>query len=118
MNIRLATPNDIIAMQNLIFEHGPNEWNYIPEEEVKEHLNKLHTDEVRAVLAEKDGVIIGFATFHPSTYFNRYSDDKETPKGYIREAVVHRDHTGKGLGAKLLQEAVKQLRLWGFDEIY
>jgi L-amino acid N-acyltransferase YncA len=118
MIIRSATSDDVAAMQSLIFEHGPNEWNFIPEKEIREHLNKVRTDEVRAVLAEIDAKIIGFVTFHPSTYFNRYSDNKETAKGYIREAVVHRGHVGKGLGTKLLGEAVKQLHAWGFDEIY
>ena len=40
------------------------------------------------------------------------------PHGYVCEAVVHRAHAGKGLGSKLLREAVAELCRQGLKEIY
>ncbi len=120
MNIRAASAADIAAMQSLIFEHGKNEWNYLPEDKIKNHLGQLAGGAIEAVLAEESGAIIGFATFHPSTHFNRFRSAvlSQTPHGYIHEVVVHRGHAGKGLGTSLLREAVKQMQERGFGEIY
>jgi len=119
MIIRPVKSSDITAMQTLILDHGKNEWNYIPEDKIKNHLDQITSGKVEAVLAESAGEVIGFVTFHPSTHFNRYRQpETNTPHGYIHEAVVHKSHVGKGLGTSLLKEAVRHLQAQGFAEIF
>jgi hypothetical protein len=38
LQLRAAQAADIEAMCDLLLEHGPNPWNYLPEVEVRGHL--------------------------------------------------------------------------------
>lgn len=118
--IRFARDDDIGAMRALIFEHGANQWNFLPEEEVTVHIAAIASGKTEAVLAEVDGVLAGFVTFLQSRAMARYQPQaqKGFQHGYICEAVVHRQFAGKGLGSALLQEAVRHLLERGMSEIY
>ena len=117
---RSAEAGDIEAMQAFIFEHGQNAWNFLPPDDVAAHLGAIASGQTRAVLAESDGQLIGFVTFMIARSMVRYQSREHIgyPHGYVCEAVVHRAHAGKGLGSRLLAEAVAQLGAEGFKEIY
>jgi len=107
-------------MCDFIFVHGPNPWNYLPEKEVRAHLAEISSGTVQAVVAEKDGNIVGFISFSSSEHLKRYLpvDATDKPHGYICEAVVRRDCAGRGIGARLLREAVTQLQSQGRADIF
>jgi len=115
--VRDAEAVDIARMGALIFEHGKNEWNYLPDKGVRDHLGKIASGDVRGVIAESSKEIVGFVTFHPTIEFVRFRTN-DAPHGYIAEAVVHGGYAGQGLGARLLHKAVEHLNAEGFDEIY
>ncbi|WP_443218201.1 GNAT family N-acetyltransferase [Pseudomonas sp. Gutcm_11s] len=104
-----------------IFEHGPNPWNYLPQDAVLAHLHGIAEGTVQAVLARRvDGELAGFVTFLASSNFERFQaqERRELPQGYVGEAVVHRELAGRGLGSRLLGEAVQGLQALGIHDIY
>ncbi|WP_439889199.1 GNAT family N-acetyltransferase [Pseudomonas sp. MBLB4123] len=120
--IRQAGESDIDALCALIFEHGPNPWNHLPEAEVRAHLQAIEDGSVQAVLAEGDSGSepLGFVSYRLTRDFARYQpeDRREQLHAYICEAVVHRAAAGQGLGARLLKQAVEHLAGQGVADIY
>lgn len=122
--IRRAQAQDIAGLCALIFAHGPNPWNHLPEAEVRVHLQGIADGSVQAVLAERggqrDGELLGFVSYQLSRYFQRYQPVARSASehGYICEAVVHRDMAGQGLGSRLLRQAVGKLAEQGIVDIY
>ena len=105
--IRLAAagPHDLAALHELIFDHGANIWNYLPQVGIREHLQDIAQGRAHGVLALEREQLIGAVTFGLSTDFDRYLPEQArgTPQGYVSEAVVRRDRTGQGWGTRLLR---------------
>ncbi|MFZ3204382.1 MAG: GNAT family N-acetyltransferase [Pseudomonas sp.] len=118
--IRRAQAEDIVEMCALIFEHGPNPWNHLPEDEVTAHLQGIAAGAVQAVLAEREGELLGFVSYRLSRHFERYQPEARRGQlhAYICEAVTHRTLVGQGLGSRLLNQAVGQLAEQGIADIY
>ncbi len=118
--IREATEGDISQIEKFILEHGPNEWNYLPPEPLRNHLEKIRDGEVRAVIAKTRGQIIGVITLEVTYDYEKYKSNSENRDacGYIAEAVVHRDHAGKGIGTELINEAIKHFREASIREVF
>ncbi|RJG05011.1 GNAT family N-acetyltransferase [Noviherbaspirillum cavernae] len=118
--LRKANAGDVAAMKVFIFEHGANQWNFLPEAEVSAHLAAIARDKTHAAIAEIDKELVGFVTYLTSRDLARYQSLAHAGQlhGYICEAVVHRQHAGKGIGARLLGEAIAQLAAHGCKEIY
>lgn len=108
------------ALQALIFEHGANVWNYLPEDGIREHLEDIAQGRDHGVLALQDGHLLGAVTFGLSTDFDRYltAPLRGTPQGYVSEAVVRRDRVGQGLGTRLLREALASLSKIGVASVF
>lgn len=119
-DIRQAQARDIDNLCALIFEHGPNPWNYLPRDEVTAHLQAIADGAVQAVLAERDGELLGFVSYQLSRYFERYQTEARRGQlhAYICEAVTHPAVAGQGLGSRLLQQAVLKLGEQGIVDIY
>jgi L-amino acid N-acyltransferase YncA len=120
LEIRRAAAHDIAGMTELIFAHGANSWNHLPRVEVTAHLQAIAKDSVQAMLAERDGKLLGFVSFELSRQFAGYQppERREQEHAYICEAVIHRDMAGQGLGSRLLGESVKFLAEQGVQDIY
>lgn len=120
LEIRQAQAQDIAGMCELIFEHGPNPWNHLPGDEVIAHLQAIADGTVLAVLAEREGELLGFVSYQLSRHFERHQPEARRGQlhGYICEAVTHRAVAGQGLGTRLLQQAVMQLGEQGMSDIY
>ncbi|MER1080988.1 GNAT family N-acetyltransferase [Pseudomonas aeruginosa] len=111
--LRAAEAGDIEAMTDLLLNYGPNPWNHLPEEGVRAHLRAIAGGGVRAVLAERDERLLGFASFRRTEDFVHYQPQRaDAPRAYICEAVVHPAAAGQGLGSALL-EAVQ-----GIEDVY
>jgi GNAT superfamily N-acetyltransferase len=115
-----ASAQDLPALHDLIFDHGANIWNYLPEDGIREHLDDIAQGRAFGVLALEEGQLIGAVTFGLSTDFDRYLPEQArgTPQGYVSEAVVRRDRTGQGLGTRLLLQALVELGKLGADVVF
>ncbi len=116
--IRPACADDVPAMLDLIFEHGPNDWNFLPEGPVREHFQGIVEGSVWALVAEDGEELRGLVTFQPSDAFGRFQRDGRTQHAYIAEATVHRGEAGRGLGTRLLRAAIADLAARGLPDIY
>jgi ribosomal protein S18 acetylase RimI-like enzyme len=118
--MRQAASGDIEALCALLLEHGPNPWNHLPEAEVRSHLAAIAEGATLAVLAEEQGRLQGFVSYRLTRDFATHQPLARAGHvhGYICEAVVHRDCVGRGLGARLLGEAVQDLWRLGVHDIY
>jgi len=120
-SIRLAAGrDDLPALQELIFDHGANIWNYLPEDGIREHLDDIAQGRAHGVLALEQEQLIGAVTFGLSTDFDHYLPEQArgTPQGYVSEAVVRRERTGQGWGSRLLRQALAELGKLGADVVF
>lgn len=108
------------ALQALIFDHGTNIWNYLPEDGIREHLDDIAQGRAQGLLALQDGKILGAVTYCLNTDFDRYlpPQTRGTPQGYVCEAVVRRDCAGQGLGTQLLREVLAALSTMGAQVVF
>ena len=107
-------------MKEFLFDHGANPWNYLPKPEIARHLQAIASGKTIGVVAEMDGQLAGFATCGQTSAFSRY-EDSASPNarhGHISEAVVAPETRGKGIGAALLQQCVRQLAKAGITTVY
>ncbi|WP_322981564.1 GNAT family N-acetyltransferase [Pseudomonas sp. C11] len=120
LQVRAAQATDIEAMGDLLLEHGPNPWNYLPEAEVRVHLAGIATRQTRAWLAEEGGELQGFVSCRLTDAFAEHQPPSRAVQthAYICEAVVHRQQAGRGLGSRLLREVVEMLLAQGLQDIY
>lgn len=108
------------ALEALIFDHGANIWNYLPEDGIRAHLADIARGRDHGLVALRDGDIVGAVTFGLNTDFDRYlpAPLRGTPQGYVSEAVVRRDRVGQGLGTRLLREALAVLSNLGAHRVF
>ena len=120
VHLAAAGPQDLPGLRALIFDHGANIWNYLPEDGIGEHLEDIARGRAYGVLALEKGQLIGAVTFGLSTDFDRYLPEQArgTPQGYVSEAVVRRDRVGRGLGTRLLREALAEIDKLGADVVF
>ncbi|MBU1822023.1 MAG: GNAT family N-acetyltransferase [Bacteroidetes bacterium] len=116
--LRPARPADILPVQNLIFEHGVNEWNHLPEKEVIAHLLAIMEGKVRGIVAEENGKIVGIMTYETGIFYPDYEPSPDRVHGYIAEGVVHRDLVGHGVGRAMLNEVLAAFAQQGITHIY
>ena len=120
LRIVRAGVEHLAALTDLIFDHGANVWNYLPEDAIREHLDHVVQGHDYAALALQNGQLLGAVTFGLSTDFDAYlpAHSRGTPQGYVSEAVVRRDRTGQGLGTRLLREALAVLSTMGVEAVF
>jgi ribosomal protein S18 acetylase RimI-like enzyme len=115
-----ATPQHAPAIQALILEHGPNEWNWLPVDAIERHASDIAQGRAHAVVALDGERLIGVVTFCVTQNFARLQspDRRDATHGYVCEAAVHRDCAGRGLGSQLLSRALMELKDMGMREVY
>ncbi|WP_287881998.1 GNAT family N-acetyltransferase [Aquitalea sp.] len=115
IDMRFATAADCAALQQLILEHGPNDWNYLPADGVDLTLQQLAAGTVQGLLAEQEGRLLGIMLFAVSDRYPAYrpADVAADRAGFLIEAVVSRDSAGLGLGSRLLLAVCDALRAQG-----
>jgi len=120
ISYRSAASEDIEAMKSLVFEHGPNEWNYLPPEKVTAHLDGIGTGESQGCVAYLQNRLIGLVTFEICNSFARYEPAMHQGQlhGCIVEGVVDRQFAGQGVGSRLAQMCKQALRAAGITRIY
>lgn len=117
---RAAGTADIQALLALIFEHGPNPWNHLPQVEVSAHLQGIADGSSRALLAESEHGLLGFVSHVRTRRFCQHqpASRADAEHAYICEAVTHRDAAGQGIGSALLCQVVADIQATGIVDIY
>src|SRR3989338_1247377 len=116
---RKAARADIEGMKKFILQHGPNEWNNL--DGVEAHLDEICTGETEAMLAFDGSKLIGFISYNARKKLaERYLHDQDMGRecGYLAEAVVHQEYTGRGIGGQLAQLIKTDLLARGVNTIY
>jgi ribosomal protein S18 acetylase RimI-like enzyme len=116
MRIRLATIEDsavIAQLMTQLIEVGGYESRQIPPEQIENNLRKMaDSDAYQVLLAEDEGQVVGLlglsfrhTLFHPA------------PSALIDELVVEQGHRRRGVGQRLMAEAIERCRAAGCCEI-
>ena len=115
-----ARAEHLPALAALIFDHGANIWNYLPEDGIRAHLADVAQGRDHGVVALQGDDMLGAVTFGLRTDFDRYlpAQLRGTPQGYVSEAVVRRDRVGQGLGTGLLRQALAVLSTMGVQTVF
>ena len=114
LNYRLANKNEIPQLKNVLWQHGPNQWNYLTEQGVDDEMQLILNDKAIAIVATDKDQIIGFSVLIEGTsspsYLEKYTDNPSF--SFIGDVVVSSDYAGQGIATRLLnlclQEAEKQ----------
>lgn len=120
IQLRHAVAGEVSEMRSFLMEHGPNDWNHLPEDGVAAELRDVAEGKAIALLVEIDMKLVGFAIAYPG--FNRFPEytspnTSATVVGYIGDVVVHKDYAGKGIGSTLLEETKGALLERGVLEV-
>jgi GNAT superfamily N-acetyltransferase len=117
---RDAEPTDVSALRTLIFEHGPNPWNHLPEDGVNAHLDRIHAGDEWAVTAWAGATLVGFISYRVGRIFPQYEPEvtRDTDHAYVVEGVVDRQYAGSGIGTALMELVKERLRVRGIAVVY
>ncbi|GGX63895.1 GNAT family N-acetyltransferase [Saccharospirillum salsuginis] len=105
---RKAQIEEIDALKKLLWEYGPNEWNYLTHEGVNEEFSLVASGNAQAIVATHGSNIIGFAVlidgiFSPN-YIEKYYSLNDIQ--FVGDVVVSSMYSGKGIATKLLEECL------------
>lgn len=115
--IRRARPGDIellLDVAGTIAEHqaGPPVWSGLPvptREDMRDGWTELLADGTAVVLlAEREGTTVGYAAFYPA---------EQPGAAHLPVAGTRPDLRGAGLGVALVERALHEAHLAGFDSV-
>lgn len=115
---RSARRDEANSIHCFITTHGQNEWNYLAEPDLTEHLNGIATGATHGVVAELNQNLIGVATCLQQTHSFAEPSGSANAPGIISEVVVAKEHCGKGIGTALLKQCIAHFSGREVREIY
>jgi ribosomal protein S18 acetylase RimI-like enzyme len=121
MNIhsRILKEKDFQEMKDLLLRDGPNEWNFLNEESIEHQFQLIKEGSAEAILAENDE-LLGFSVLiygeSCPDKLKKYTDLSSI--AYINDVVVSKNHSGKGIGSKLLTECISIAKSRNYKTVY
>ena len=115
ITLRQAALEELADVKALLWNHGPNEWNYLTEEGVDAEFSLIeHGTAVAMVAVDSLGAgsnqIIGFAVLIDGAvspdYLTKYSALNELC--FIGDVVVSSAYSGQGIATKLLECCIEK----------
>lgn len=109
---RKARLEEIDKLKALLWEFGPNEWNYLTDDGVEDEFNLVTAGNAQVIIALDNTDIIGFAVLidgqvSPS-YLEKYCVMKQMK--FVGDVVVSSFHSGKGIATRLLKESILEAK--------
>ena len=105
---RKALNEEIDQLKQLLWQYGPNEWNFLSTEGVDAEFALMKNGNARTIVAIHDTEIIGFAVLIDGKaspgYLDKYCSMVDMQ--FIGDVVVSALHAGKGIATKLLTECL------------
>ncbi len=109
---RKAYLRELNELKALLWEFGPNEWNYLTPEGVNDEFALVKSGSALVIVATNDSEIIGFAVLidgmSSPTYLEKYSDLQQMK--FVGDVVVSSLHSGQGIATRLLEECLLEAR--------
>lgn len=109
---RKASLQEIDKLKALLWEFGPNEWNYLTPEGVNDEFSLVENGKALAIVALYDADVIGFAVLIDGqvspTYLEKYCS--MTQMKFIGDVVVSSKHSGKGIATRLLEACLLEAK--------
>lgn len=114
---RSAVLTELPDLKKLLWDQGPNEWNYLTEEGVDAEFALIEQGTATAMvavdsLASDSNQIIGFAVLIDGAvspdYLTKYSALNELC--FIGDVVVSQTYSGQGIATKLLECCIKEAK--------
>ena len=114
---RLAKLSELDELKTFLFHHGANPWNHLPLESVDSEFALIAAGQASAVVAYRDQQPLGLGIFyHPQALPKNYMTFSQAkPAIYIAEVVVHKDHSGRGIGTGLLNDIIHRAPKFGAE---
>ena len=116
---RKLQKSDYADMRVLLSNEGPNEWNYITDASIDHQFSLIDKGNALAVLAEENEIVgfsvLIFGELCPAK-LKKYAVLSQI--AYINDVVVSQAQGGKGLGCRLLLEAVSLAAEKGCKQVY
>ena len=110
---RKASTQEIDKLKSLLWEFGPNEWNYLTPEGVNNEFALIERGNAQAIIAVVDSEIIGFAVLIDGLvgprYLEKYSPLEQMK--FVGDVVVSSHHAGKGIATRLLNECIQEAKV-------
>ena len=112
---RQAALEELADVKKLLWDQGPNEWNYLTEEGVDAEFSLIEQGSAAAMVAvdslgADSSQIIGFAVLIDGAvspdYLTKYSAHNELC--YIGDVVVSQAYSGQGIATKLLECCIEK----------
>lgn len=117
---RKALLAEIPVLKALLWEFGPNEWNYLTHQGVDEEFALVESGHAQAFIALSDSIIIGFAVLidgtHSPNYLEKYA--RMTDVKFVGDVVVSSLHAGKGIATRLLKECITEAKNTGANSLF
>ncbi|MBJ7556238.1 GNAT family N-acetyltransferase [Marinomonas spartinae] len=111
---RQAAVAELSALKTLLWDQGPNVWNYLTEEGVEAEFKLIEEGSAMAMVAEDadNKQIIGFAVLIDGSvspaYLTQYFDLHALC--FIGDVVVSQAYSGQGIATKLLELCLEQAK--------
>jgi len=116
---RKAFSEEIDELKKLIWEYGPNEWNFLTQDGVNDEFDLVGDGSAQVIVATHDSEIIGFAVLIDGIvspkYLEKYCSLKDMR--FVGDVVVSSLHSGKGIATKLLKECISEAKRKGANSV-
>ncbi|MCS5595422.1 MAG: GNAT family N-acetyltransferase [Porticoccaceae bacterium] len=114
-----ALADELDYLQKFLVDQGTNQWNYLPEDGVKQQFKRLDVGADFCLVAKDGEDIIGMAIYcQPGDIpdlFDHYVDRNDVV--YVAEVVVHAQWSGNGIGSTLLKQIAIKAKELGAHEL-